>query len=249
MDTLSQRSKVDYVNNVRPGAMRTLSITKALYDQTGQNPLHYADDKTLFTFRLYLGDENADPADLPLANLYSYYIKDPNGYYCRWNASQQRFESLGMKDYGELLAYFEANSWTEAQKETVIFKTSMNGSISKIPVDYTVEVRDLIITTKYKVEERAGEIPRGYTLRSGDGYTRVDLEPEDTTGDIPYSDTIRKDEDPQIQVRNQLGWGLTAQKIWTDKDFMRDRDPIYFAIYLKTRTNPVKYELYPDSVR
>ena len=233
-DTLENRPQVDYVNHVREGAMRTLNITKKLYDVDGQTLLHYPDDPTLFSYRLYLGNESASPDNLPPANLYHYYVKDAAGRYCRWNASQNRFESLNITDYAQLSAYL--NTLPGAQQESIRFVTSMNGSITKIPADYTVEVRDLIVGTQYKLLERDDEIPKGYTLRVSDGYTRVDVYPEITTGHNPFSGTMAVNETPQIEVRNQKGWGLTVDKIWSDKDFMLSHDPIYFAVYTVSET-------------
>ena len=69
--TMLERQKVDFDNHVRPGAMRTLSITKKLYDSDGITLLHYPDDDTMFTFRLYLGNESADPNSLPLAIIHT----------------------------------------------------------------------------------------------------------------------------------------------------------------------------------
>ena len=230
-DSMENRSSVEYDNHVSNNAMRTLSITKKLYDIDGITELTYPEPGTTFTFRMYLGDENADANALPPANLYSYYIKDVDGNYCRWDAGSQQFVSLGVASYEALQQYFTNNGWTDAQKESVIFKTSMNGSISRIPAGYTVEVRDLVISTQYKVEERDWEIPKGYTRRDADGYARVDAGHE-TTQRIPYSGTIANGEDPEIQVRNQKGWGLTVEKVWTDKDFMASHDDIYFAVYV-----------------
>ena len=236
-DTLAHRAEVEYDNHVREGAMRTLEITKRLFDVDGVTPLHYPDDSSLFSFRLYLGNEDADPASLPLAFLYDYCVKDPDGFYCYWDEGLQRFVSLGKNDYSSL---------TEAEKEAATFATSMYGSITKIPADHAVEVRNLILGTRYGVEERNYEVPRGYTLRQGDGYTRVDVAPEETTGDAPYTGTIMRDESPAIEVRNQKGWGLTVGKVWTDKDFMQSHDPVYFAVFVQTDEGLSFYE---DSVR
>lgn len=224
--TADERPELEYDNHVAEGAMRTLSLTKWLYDQDGQTRLHYPDNETLFTFRLYLGSENADAADLPLADMYTYYIKDDGGRYCVWDAGQKRFVSLGITNFESL---------SEAQRQEAAFTTSMNGSISKIPADYTVEVRNLIIGTQFKVEERDYEIPKGYTLRLSDGYTRTDVGTDEDSYQKQYdpiSGTIVKDNDPAIQVRNQKGWGLTINKVWTDADFMAKHDPVYFAIYV-----------------
>ena len=231
-DSLEHRPSVEFDNHVSDDAMRTLSITKKLYDEGGTTELNYPDNDTTFTFRLYLGDENASADSLQLANLYPYCIKDTEGQYCRWDAGAQEFVSLeGITTYDALQQYFIDHSYTDAQKESVIFKTSMNGSISRIPAGYTVEVRNLVISTQYKVEERDYEIPKGYTRREADGYTRVDTDP-DVSQRAPYTGTIMSGEDPEIQVRNQKGWGLTAQKVWTDKDFMSSHDDIYFAVYV-----------------
>ncbi len=235
-DTLEQRSKVEYDNHVREGAMRSLSITKRLYDVDGQTLLHYEDedpklvDQTTFSFRLHLGDENADPNNLPLAYMYEYHVRDAEGNYCKWDANAQRFVSLDVDEYDNL---------TAAQKAAATFHTSMNGSISKIPADYTVEVRNVIISTQYQVIERDYEIPKGYKLRLEDGYTRIGTDGTpmssaelEALGEKPNAGTIRVNDDPKVEVRNQKGWGLTVEKVWTDKDFMETHDPIHFAIYL-----------------
>ena len=237
-DTLEERPKVDYVNHVADGAVRTLNITKRLYDSDGVTRLEYPADTTPFRFRLYLGNESADPANLPLANLYNYYVKDPAGNYCRWDSGEKKFVSLNITDYATLKAYLD--TLTSDQQESIVFKTSQSGTISKIPADHTVEVRDLIVTTQYKLEERTDEIPKGYTLRLSDGYSRVDAGHEDAKAD-PIYDTIKSNEEPKLEVRNQKGWGLTVNKVWTDKDFMEEHDPIFFAVYVKN-TDPTTGE-------
>ena len=251
--TLAERSKVDYDNHVREGAMRTLSITKLLYDSDGENRLHYPTDSTLFTFRLYLGLENADTENLPMANLYPYFIKDPDGNYCRRDAATKMFvpvtvDGQPVTEYSDLSEYLK--TLKSAELEEIVFRTSPNGTIDQIPADFTVEVRDLIVGTKWKVEERDYEIPKGYTLRLEDGYTRVDGGEPVMHGTTPLSGVMAVDEDPRIDIRNQKGWGLTVEKIWTDQDFMAEHDPIYFAVYVKSGTEeePV-YSLLQDSVR
>ena len=250
LDTMTNRDTVLFDNHVKEGAMRTLSITKQLYDSNGQDRLHYdaaegeQEDKTLFSYRLYLGNAFTSEDDIPPANLYSYFVKNRDGYYCRWDLAQKKFVSLGIRDYSVLETYLA--TLTDTQKESIIFKTSPSGAISKIPADYTVEVRDLIDGVHWKVEERDDEIPKGYTLRLSDGYTRTDIIPEEQHGTTPISDTITGVEDPKVDVRNQKGWGLTVQKVWTDEDFI-DHDPIYFAVYYeKAEQAP---ELIEGSVR
>ena len=221
--TMTDRPSVEYENHSRDGAMRNMEITKRLYDENGINRLTPAQDGTVFTFRLYLGNENADPDQLPLARMYHYHVKDPNGNYCRWDSVRQTFVSLGKTDFDDL---------TDSERDSATFETSINGTVSKIPVDHTVEVRELIIGTQYKVEERDAEIPRGYTLRLSDGYTRLD---KGISQGSPYYSTMKADETPQIEVRNQRGWGLSVRKVWTDADFMARHDDIYIAVYLQDK--------------
>ena len=238
-----ERPRVEYDNEVAPDVMRTLSFKKAVYDSEGKLvPPGLADKiQAAFTFRLYLGNEFADENSLDLANMVSYHVKDRQGHYCRWDVPTQKFVSLNKKDFSQL---------SDAEKKAATFTTSMNGTISKIPADYTVEVPELIVGTKYKVEERDGEIPKGFTRRDSDGYVRTDTSPDyvyyttegiygrhpeagNTITAEPISDSIvSKTESPEIEIRNQEGWGLTAKKVWTDKDFMT-HDPIYLAVYLK----------------
>ncbi len=263
-ETAENRPKVDYTNQVAPGVMRTLSFKKAVYGPDG-NIL--PDDQaamvdTTFSFRLYLGNEFADADNLPLADMYKYYIKDPDDYYVQWNAANKSFIPTTAKTFSEFLAL------DENVRRSATFTTSMYGAISKIRAGYTVEVQDLIVGTKYKVEERDREIPKGFTRRASDGYVRTDLDNKEyvyytdsgsygrheltndsTTTAEAITDTIAsKDESPQIEIRNQEGWGLTARKVWTDKDFMT-HDPIYLAIYLREGTEPnYNYTLLPEKV-
>lgn len=246
-ESISDRQSVEFDNHVKEGVMRTLSLTKKLYDVNGRDLLHYPDDKTEFSFRLYLGNENDNADDLPSANMHPYHVKDADGYYCRWDTGSHGFVSIGKNEYSQL---------NKDEKEAATFMTSPNGAISKIPADHTVEVRSLIVGIKYKIEERDNEIPKGYTLRLEDGYTRVDEGHKGSFGTEPATGTIALDEDPEIEIRNQKGWGLTVEKNWTDKDFVNIHDPIYFAVYTKTAVagsgsdaNAYTYKLVDGSVR
>ena len=70
-----------------------------------------------------------------------------------------------------------------------------------------------------------------YYTESGT-YGRHELMDGSTVVAEPISDTILKNESPMIDVRNQEGWGLSAKKVWTDKDFV-NHDDIFLAVYLK----------------
>lgn len=123
-DETKDRPTVIYNNHVNSDAVRTMSISKKLYDSDGQTELHYPDNDTVFSFRLYLGSETEDPNALPLANMYEYHVRDRNGNFCRWDAANQKFQSLGKNNFENL---------TKDEKTAATFTTSMNGSISKIP--------------------------------------------------------------------------------------------------------------------
>ncbi|MBO7376010.1 MAG: hypothetical protein J6V01_02800, partial [Clostridia bacterium] len=232
--TTEDRPRVTFDNHADANAMKTLSFTKKVYDEAG-DPLSAAEMAEIdseFSFRLYLGNEYSGAGEPGLADMYTYFIRDPDGNYCVWDISQQKFTSLGTSDFTQL---------TDAQIREAARTTSMYGSISRIPAGYTVEVRDLLIDTRWKVEERAGEIPRGFTLRLSDGYARVDAgyEAEQST---PIGGIIGDNENPQVEIRNQEGWGLTVNKIWTDGDFA-DHNDIYIALYASREgSDPVLVE-------
>ncbi len=244
--TTEGRPSVEYTNEVPPEVMCTVSIEKVLYNTNGVQLTdeEAAQIKDTFTYRLYLGNEFAEQENLLPADMYTYYVKGPDQTYCKWDKAAKKFVSLGVDSFEDFKAL------SEADQRAGTFTTSMYGAISKIPAGYTVEVRDLIVGTKYKVDEPDREIPKGYTRRDSDGYVRTDL-PEgpvvyytddevygrhpqegNTVTAEPISDTIAdKTESPKIEIRNQEGWGLTAEKEWTDKDFII-HDPIYMAVYL-----------------
>ena len=227
------RSRVIYRNTVDPTALRNLTIEKILYDETGTLELH--NDAAIFSFRVYLGTEFED--GLSAANMVNYHVKNQSGEYCVWNVAQQRFDSLGKTDYSTL---------TDAEKQSATFTTSMNGSISKIPAFYTVEFRELLAGTQFKVEERDYEIPDGYSRQKyilypqGKGTTGT----ESTT---PAQGEFVANEDPHVDVCNLKGWGLRVNKRWTDADYMQQRDPAYFAVYTGTAENNLT--LVPGTLR
>ena len=247
--TTEGRPRVEYTNEVPPDVMRTLTFEKVLYDTNGDrlSAEDAAEVPSAFNFRLYLGNEFADQENLLPADMYTYYVKGPDHTYCKWDKTDKKFVSLGEG----VDTFEEFKALSEDDQRAGTFTTSMYGSISKIPAGYTIEVRDLIVGTKYKIDEPDREIPKGYTRRDKDGYVRMDTaggpvvyytdgegiygrHPEDgnTITAKPISDTIvDKTELPKVEIRNQEGWGLTAQKEWTDRDFMI-HDPVYLAVYL-----------------
>ena len=230
---ISERQRVEFENQVNQNAIRTLTIDKELYEADGVTPVTDGDN-TGFSYRLYLGHENEE--ELETAYMHEYYVKDPLGNYCRFDYANARFESLDVKDFENL---------TDEQITLASFNTSSNGTISRIPAGYQVEVRDLLVGTRFKVEERASDIPEGYALisyeREGSSYIVED-------GEQPNLGMIRENESPAVVVKNKRGFGLTVKKAWSDASFVDSHGDIYFAVYYK-KTGESVYTLKPGTVR
>ncbi|MBR0146911.1 MAG: fibro-slime domain-containing protein, partial [Eubacterium sp.] len=231
--TTEERPKVKYVNKVNPDALRTLTIKKVLYDETGTQEISYTADGTYFSFRLYLASEYED---LDVADMHSYHVKDPDGYYCSWNRETQKFEMIGN-------GITEYNDLTEQQQQdsSINFTTSIYGTIGKIPAGYSVEVRNVLAGTKFKVVERPGEVPDGYSFQKYEyyeaGYSAESQGKVLNDALTGVSDTVVTGKDPHVEVCNLKGWGLRVNKIWSDEDYMAERDDAYFAVFI-ARNNP-----------
>ena len=222
IDTPEDRVKVVFENHVDPSALRTLSVTKLLYDENDVL-LTAQQDPTGFRFRVYLGD------DLDYYRMGEYHVKDPNGNYCIYNNG---FVSTGIANFDSL---------TDEQKTRATFKTSPSGAVDKIPSQYTVEIRNLLVGTKFKIEERISDLPKGYSYRTftvEEGgvpveyvcYRRVEGSYILEQGYTVNSGIIRDNSDPALEIHNRRGWGLTGTKTWSDRDFMEEHGAIYFAV-------------------
>ena len=236
-ETMKDRPRVHYENVVDPEALRTLTFTKRLFDTDGHTPIH--DDPTTFSFRLYLSTES--DTELAGASMYTYHVKDENGYYCRWDASAQSFVKIVSDEEPE--GYTDYSLLSDEQKESASFATSMYGSISKIPIDYTVEVRQLLAGTQFRVQERPWEIPDGYSFQKYK-YNGEDSGMDAETG---IRDVIETGIDPDVDICNLRGYGLRVNKIWTDDGYMSDRDTTYFAVYIKDADDDLT--VVPDTLR
>ena len=231
-EKIGERKVVKFDNHVSPSAIRTLIIEKNLYDVDGVTRLHYTDDPTGFRFRIFIG-EGSDQDGFGYYRMDDYYVKTPDDYYCLYNYDDQAFESVGVNVFENL---------TPEQLELCTFTTSPSGAIDKIPADYRIEIRNLLVDTPFMVIERESDIPKGYDLM---GYARYDgsylLEDEDHMN----IGVIRDSENPHIIVNNHRGWGLTAEKVWSDADFTYSHGNIYFGVFHRIpveNTNPVEYE-------
>ena len=227
-DTTEERPNVKYQNEVNPDALRSLEITKQLYDETGQTELHQ--DNATFDFRLYMATEFDGALANNPANMHTYHVRDEQGNYCRWDVGQQKLVPIGngKNDF---------NALTPEEQEIVTFNTSTYGAISKIPAFYTVEIKNVLAGTQYRVEERPWEVPDGYSFLEYDWDDERDvadyIKERGNTGVYGVEDTIVSNKDPHVLVRNLKGWGLRINKVWTDHDYMSDRDATYYAVYVR----------------
>lgn len=222
--TPEDRARVTYDNEVNPAALRTLTFAKRIYKEDGIEEI--TDDKTEFSFRLYMSTEFKE---LELASMHTYHVKDTNGNYCRWDVDTQKFVPLGEGKNN-------FTTLTEEEKTQASFTTSLNGAISKIQRGYTVEIRNVLAGTKYRIEERPTEVPDGYTFQQYLIYSDVKDQSPSTTYTNPseeYEEIIVANKDPHIEIRNLKGFGLRVNKIFTDANYMDRRDPTYFAVFVQ----------------
>ena len=226
--------KVIFDNHVSNDALRTLTVTKKLWEDMGKTrPITAEQDGTGFRFRIYLGQ---DADGYTVYNTGKYHVKDPEGHYCIY---QGGFVSTGETDFSRLSDEVLPGQW-KSQQEQATFYTSPGGAVDKIPAGYSVEIPGLMSGTPFFVEEQANDIPAGYRLID---YTR--------DGEIPAGETsnsgVLGGSDVGVTVHNQHGYGLTVDKIWSDADFMASHDPIYFAVYLRQDSGSLT--LLEDSLR
>lgn len=230
------RARVTYDNEVRPDALRDLTFKKRLFDETGEHTAEHEifDDTTTFSFRLYMATEFDGAIDESPANMQTYHVKDPDGYYCRWDAANQQFARITdrTQDFTEL---------TDEEKAQARFTTSMNGSISRIPIGYTIEVRTVLVGTQYKIVERPWEIPDGYSFQQ---YILNGVE-SDNPAEDGIGETVVAGEHPHVDICNLKGWGLRVNKVWSDEEYMEDRAPTYFAVYADHGDGNLQLVQYP----
>jgi fibro-slime domain-containing protein len=254
---VNNRTRVVFKNTVDTNAKGTLSLVKHLYEEDGSTQIPHAANDTTFTFRLYIGTENDDDNNLPPANMYNYHVRDNDGNYCRWdNTVGKLVPIVGKKTYDDGDDENQGNDeLTPAERVLATFTTSMNGSIANIPVDYTVEVREVPAGTKYKIEEREWELPDGYSLLWYVPYSENPMtnQMEANEGErtkTPITGVIDPGLETKVEIRNIKGWGLRVNKVWSDEEWMEERDPVYFALYRKTGNgNNDNLHLIEDSVK
>ena len=282
MATTKDRPRVNYVNKVVPP--ESLNITKELYKKQGNQEPEKIDvsnidplEEQKFEYRLEI--KTPYDSDFSYVSVGTYHVKDPEGYYCRWDDDTGQFVRIrnaaagypnGTQDFDEL-----TKDITDANGDVVhrdrffaTFETGLNGSMSGIPAYYTVEIRNLIPGTQYRVVERPNETPDGYKFYQyqndeldAQGHPVTHTDPYDPWNGIEGS--IKTDKDSQVYVKNYKGYGLRLEKVWEDATSIQDRDPAFFAVYTVSGTPETyvdedgnrhvrysdHYELVPGSVQ
>ena len=251
-----EQPNIKFENRINTENIRHLDITKYLYNVQAKTAK--ITDDTTFNFRLYLS--NGTSSVLSLAQLRKYYVLDGSGNFCeRVDGS---FVSIGNNNIDSL---------SDEEKRAVSFYSSMNGSISNIPAGYTVRVPGLIVGTKFMVEERDYENPVGYQLidfecvqgykenettqtkpersYSKDEIYKIEENGQLVTKNVENAEsagTIIANHQAQMLINNKKGYGIKADKLWSDKDFAKYHDDIHTAVYIK---NGDTETLLPGSVK
>ena len=104
----------------------------------------------------------------------------------------------------------------------------MHGAIAQIPAGFSVEIPNIPVGTKFRLEEKENEIPAGYSFVS---YERIDGSYHIEDGDTLNSGWVRANESPKMIVSNRRGWSMEVRKVWSDQDFTVRHDPVYMAVY------------------
>ena len=254
--TVANRKEVVYTNHVNPDALHSLTITKKVWEEEAKEH-EISDDDGLFEFRIFLGTQEATHDGQPVT-VYTpygnspYYVKNSAGEYCYYKKNVG-FESTGKTELSELSAEIEEGQ-IESELDTATFETGPGGSVSKIPVGFYVEIPGIVEGTEFYVFERSEDMPDGYKVIDYDLYdSAVSGEPNKTFQADPYAQPtdakymFENAEDPEnchgeiggennpsnpvVVVNNQHGWHLKLKKVWSDAEFMKSHDPVYFAVY------------------
>ena len=257
---VSQRKKVKYINKIDPNAVKTIQITKRLW-QDSIGGAEITGDKSNFSVTVYIGKDTN--GEYTAYNQGDYCIKDSDGKICYYDPTTDSyipFESHTIQYYDDnhvlqtkYIDYSTAahpdkyvyNYWElddtppypslRSDKDKGIIQSSRRGVIDNLKPGYSIEIWDLTYGTPFKVEERidASNMPAGYELL---GYTSTDgkYNNPNNTGEPTNEGIVNKDLDNQtISVHNRNGYGVTVNKTWSDAEFMQSHDDIYFAIYLR----------------
>ena len=238
--TAESRPTISFDNVVNDNVTKDLFITKKLVDADGKE---ITDDPATFSFRLYLSSVDVeDIDDLNRVDMYNYYVVKSEGavkYLCAHNHDDGGFIQTQIEYTRDNISDLkDGNAIDGYTLNDISFTTSGFGAISGIPSGYTICVPGLPIGTVFMVTE---DINSGYGL---DSYKMVEGEEiiegvshkiKSYSNYLEQGDNVGKviaESNPQLEVINKKGYGLTVKKVWSDLDITVAHDPIYVAVYV-----------------
>lgn len=257
--TAESRPTISFDNKVEDNVIKDLMITKKLLDENDQE---ITGDPATFNFRLHISSVEVDPDEIPLANMYRYYVLSPDKKLCRFDpdtggfaetdleysrdavkalialTTEDELDDEAVENYNALHPEATIGSYGLIMDD-VIFNTSGFGAISQIPSGYTICVPGLPVGTQFKVTE---DVKTGYGLM---GYERLFGDKTDSENNVTkiasyeveegHEDNVGRviaDQNPMMEVHNKRGYGLTVNKKWSDLDITTSHDSVYVAVYV-----------------
>jgi fibro-slime domain-containing protein len=245
--TAEKKPSISFENVINDNVIKELYITKKLVDEEGHE---ITGDPATFSFRLRISATSVEEAQIPLANMYSYYVLSPDKKLCSYDYENGTFAETSYAYSREVIQQIKKGEITDVLPYDVTFTTSGFGAISGIPAGYTIVVPGLPVGSVFKVTE---DIKPGYGLKDYDMVMGEKVNEDETHEPIPsyyqYGSSgkdnvgqVRVEENPQMEVINEKGYGLMVYKRWNDLNLTTAHQPIYTAVY-------VDGELLSDSVR
>ena len=236
VSSAEHRPNISFDNHVNNNVIKDLLVTKKLLDEDNQE---VTDDPATFNFRLSISSVKVSPDQIPLANMYSYLVLSPDKKICRFDPDTASFAETSVVYTRAHYKAIQDGQVPGVSTEDVTFKTSGFGSIAGIPAGYTICVPGLPVGSVFKVTE---DPKTGYGLM---GYERVmgSKTHEDGTvepiasymvdaGNPENIGTVIADENPQMEVHNRKGYGISAKKSWSDLSITTGHSEIYTAVYV-----------------
>jgi len=255
--TAKERPTITFDNFVQDNVIKDLYITKKLYDEYMNE---VTDDPATFNFRLYLSSVDVDTDKIPAVNMYKYHVLSPDKKMCRYDSLTGEFAETDLTYSHDAMRALKAYSnditdddevWIEYNEkhtpiqdydleyDDVSFDTSGFGAISGIPAGYTICVPGLPVGSVFKVTEdvKPGYGLLGYECIKGEKINE-DHSSEEIASYLPYQGNpdnvgrVRAEENPQVEVKNRKGYGLTVSKKWSDLEITTHHDAVYTAVYV-----------------
>lgn len=236
LNSAEDRPTINFDNFVNDDVIKDLYITKKLVDE---NNNVITDDPATFSFRLYISSVDVSADEIPLADMYKYYVLTADKRMCRFDYDTQKFVPTDLTYSQDTVRAVEEGNVEGITVDTVTFLTSGWGSVSGIPAGYTICVPGLPVGSVFKVTE---DVKSGYGLMkyecvlgektNADGSTEPIASYHQYDGNPANVGKVIAEESPQMEVYNKKGYGLTVKKRWSDTSITTYHEPVYTAVYV-----------------